>query len=600
MKLLCMRRNKTSRVFVPLLIMMAVFFVTACSKKVDDANFSALLEEIDTYISSGKVSDALTALNSASKKVYSSNARLSIYKRYVLLNEDAKAGKVLANGIKALKDDKELCAVYAHYLLRHGKAKEAVKVSSSLQGTSYGSVNAEATLRSSVDNASYHDSRYIQTYIDSFNRTKNGYWLRNAAALLMGSDKKAEAVALYPNEMQSSEDALFWACVFYDKKDYGSALDAIKQAKELEGFEKTSVELDTKLAALESDSYILYGDEQKAYDIRTKLLTTHTLSSSDSSYSLVPSLLVNNAYWDKKHGDYVSRYTTLNKLITQWQSFVPALIAYGNYALETSEMSENDPLTVEVRKTGLRSLDMLQYDKITKIPVEDALYQMKDLHAPELVAVRQRLLDASKKDRSLNEKISSVYDAIEGTETATNLYPPLLAEYAVERLLELGQYDEAKALFCNYIKSRYSDSENIWENVEQFDYWELECKAYFEAVEGDVEKAIILYEYLVFKAQRKSVSFVTSSNGNGYAVEPLVNLAVIYDVLGRKQEAMKLYRDASSSTDDNYTKAEILYRIACIHREQGEGENAVSVLQYCLDLNPGHEKARQMYRILSR
>ena len=518
----------------------------------------------------------------------------------MLLNEDAKAGKVLANGIKALKDDKELCAVYAHYLLRHGKAKEAVKVSSSLQGTSYGSVNAEATLRSSVDNASYHDSRYIQTYIDSFKRTKNGYWLRNAAALLMGSDKKAEAAALYPNEMQSSEDALFWACVFYDKKDYGSALDAIKQAKDLEDFEKTSVELDTKLAALESDSYILYGDEQKAYDIRTKLLTTHTLTSSDSSYSLVPSLLVNNAYWDKKHGDYVSRYTTLNKLITQWQSFVPALIAYGNYALETSEMSENDPLTIEVRKTGLRSLDMLKYDKITKIPVEDALYQMKDLHAPELVAVRQRLLDASKKDRSLNEKISSVYDAIEGTETATNLYPPLLAEYAVERLLELGQYDEAKALFFNYIKSRYSDSENIWENVEQFDYWELECKAYFEAVEGDVEKAITLYEYLVFKAQRKSVSFVTSSNGNGYAVEPLVNLAVIYDVLGRKQEAMKLYRDASSSTDDNYTKAEILYRIACIHREQGEGENAVSVLQYCLDLNPGHEKARQMYRILSR
>ena len=200
----------------------------------------------------------------------------------------------------------------------------------------------------------------------------------------------------------------------------------------------------------------------------------------------------------------------------------------------------------------------------------------------------------------MHQKISSVYDAIEGTETATNLYPPLLAEYAVERLLELGQYDEAKALFFNYIKSRYSDSENIWENVEQFDYWELECKAYFEAVEGDVEKAITLYEYLVFKAQRKSVSFVTSSNGNGYAVEPLVNLAVIYDVLGRKQEAMKLYRDASSSTDDNYTKAEILYRIACIHREQGEGENAVSVLQYCLDLNPGHEKARQMYRILSR
>ena len=600
MKLLCIRRYGKNKIFAPLLIMTAVFFVGSCSKKVDDENFPALLTEIDTYIKSGKVADAVTALNSASKKAYSYSARLSIYKRYILLDEDAKAGKVLANGIKVLKNNPELSAVYAHYLLRHGKAKDAVKMSSALKGTSYGSINAEATLRSSVDNASYHNNRYIQTYIDSYNRTKNAYWLRNAASLLMESDDKDKAASLYPNNIESREDALFWASIFYDKRDYGSALDVIENAKKIEQFEKASVDLDTKLLALESDSYILFGDEQKAYDMRTKFLTSHLLSTTDSTYAMLPSILVNNAYWDKKHGDYISRYTTLNKLISQYPTFVPGLIAYGNYALETSVMKEDDPLTVAVRKTGLRSLDMMQYDKISKIPVEDALYQMKDLHAPELVAVRQRLLDASKKDRSLNEKVSNVYDAIEGTETATNLYPPLLAEYAVERLLELGQYDEAKNLFYNYIKARYSSSDDIWDKPETFDYWECECKAYFQAVEGDVEKAVALYEYLVFKAQRKSVSFVSSANGNGYAVEPLVNLAVIYNILGKQQDAIKLYRDASSSTDDNYVKAEILYRIACIHRELGEGENAVSVLQYCLDLNPGHEKARQMYRILSR
>ena len=224
---------------------------------------------------------------------------------------------------------------------------------------------------------------------------------------------------------------------------------------------------------------------------------------------------------------------------------------------------------------------------------------MRDLRSPELVAVRQRLLDSSKTTRSLNEKIASVYDVIEGTESERNLYPPMLAEYAVERLLELGQYAEAKTLFSNYIKARYGDS-SIWETPEKLDYWECECKAYFDCADGDIESAQALFEYIVYNGQRKSVNFVSSATGNDYAVEPMVNLAVIYDVQGRAQDALKLYRDASISTSDDYVKAEILFRIATIHRALGDPENALSVLQFCLDLNPGHEKARQMYRTLSR
>ena len=600
MKLPRIRRNQNQWIFTPLLIMMAVFLFS-CTKKVDDANFSALITEIDSYISAGRTADALASLNSVSKKAYSYSARLSVYKRYVLLGDEAKAGKVLASAVKVLKGNPELAAVYTHYLLRHGKIKDAVKVSAALQGTTYGSLNAEAMLRSSVDSSSYHNPRYIQTYIDSYTRTKSAYWLRNAAALFMGNDKKNEAAALFPHTVESREDALFWASVFYDKRDYGSALEVLEEAKSLSKFEKSSEIMDTSITSLESDAYILFGDEKKAYEIRTAFLNAHSLSISeaDSSYAFLPSLLVNNAYWDKKHGDYVSRYTTLNKLISQWPTFVPGLIAYSNYALETSAMVEKDPLTIAVRQTGLKSIDMIEFDRIQKIPVEDALYQMRDLRSPELVAVRQRLLDSSKTTRSLNEKIASVYDVIEGTESERNLYPPMLAEYAVERLLELGQYAEAKTLFSNYIKARYGDSA-IWETPEKLDYWECECKAYFDCADGDIESAQALFEYIVYNGQRKSVNFVSSATGNDYAVEPMVNLAVIYDVQGRAQDALKLYRDASISTSDDYVKAEILFRIATIHRALGDPENALSVLQFCLDLNPGHEKARQMYRTLSR
>ena len=600
MKLPKMRRNQSLKWFSPLLIMTAVFCVCSCSKKVDDATFGAIITEIDSYISTGRTADAVSALNSAAKKAYSASARLSVYKRYIALGEDAKAGKVLSSATKVLKGNPELTAVYTQYLLRRGKTKDAVKISSALQGTAYGSLNAEAMLRSSVDSASYHDSRYIQTYIDSYKRTKNAYWLRNAAALFMGNDQKIEAASLFPDTVQSSEDALFWACVFYDRRDYGNALAVLSEAKSLSGMEKQSDSMDAMIAALESDAYILFGDEQKAYDIRTAFLNSHslTMEESDSAYSLLPPLFVNNAYWDKKHGDYVSRYTTLEKLISRWPSFVPGLIAYSNYALETSAMTETDPLTLAVRQTGMQSLDMMEFEKIKKIPVEDALYQMRDLRAPELVAVRQRLLDASRTSRSQNEKISNVYEVIEGTESARNLYPPLLAEYAVERLLELGQYDEAKSLFDNYIKARYSDS-SVWDSPEKLDYWECECKAYFDCADGNIESAETLFEYIVYKGQRKSVNFVSSANGNEYAVEPMVNLAVIYDVQGRANDALKLYRDASVSTNDPYVKAEILFRIACIHRASGDVENALSVLQFCLDTNPGHEKARQMFRTLS-
>lgn len=600
MKLPDKRRIQSLMRLEPLLIMLAVFFVCSCTKKVDDENFGALINEIDSYISVGRTADALASLNVVAKKAYSYSARLSVYKRYVLLGEDAKAGKTLAAGVKVLKGNPELTAVYTQYLLRHGKTKEAVKISSVLQGTSYGSLNAEAMLRSSVDSASYHDSRYIQTYIDSFTRTKNSYWLRNAASLYMGSGEKDKAASLYPGSIQSRADAIFWACVFYDRRDYGSALNVLDEAKKISAYEKKSAEIDAAITALESDSYILFGDEKKSYDIRCAFLSAYSLSLSedDSSYSLLPSLLVNNAYWDKKHGDYISRYTTLNKLISQFPTFVPGLIAYSNYALDTSAMSENDPLTVAVRKTGLKSLDMIEYDKITKIPIEDALYQMRDLRSPELVAIRQRLLDAGRTKRTLNEKIANVYEVLEGTERSRNLYPPLLAEYAVERLLELGQYEEAKTLFDNYIKARYED-EKIFETPEKLDYWEGECQAYFDCVEGDIDEAQTLFEYLVYHGQRKSVNFVSSANANDYAVEPMVNLAVIYEVQGRVQNALKLYRDASISTDDNFVKAEILYRIAGIHRSQGDVENALSVLRFCLDLNGGHEKARQMYRTLS-
>lgn len=624
-----------------LLMILAVFFssiIFSCSHKSDGNSFNIYLDEIDACIKSGSTEEALSILNTASKKSYSAASRLSIYKRYLMLGEEEKAEAVLVKGLKALKTSAELRVVYSNRLANEGRYEEALKVAEGLQDTKYSSIYAEAVLRTientnknavdekyksreekkaseitkrsksaiekNIENIerkySYLNEKYIPTYLSSYYRTNEQFWLQDAATVYMSINDIASAKDLCPEEMDSRKTALFWASIFYDAKDYGRCISILKDAKKLEPYEKKSVVIDAAIAQLSADANILYGDELTALRIREDFLDKYEniLKEGDAGYDIIPSLLVNNAFWYEKNDDYIGRYECLDYIIRHWPSYIPGLLAYGNYALDTSAMQERDPLTLALRRTGFKSLSMTEFDNIVKIPVQDAIYLMKNTDNPLLIAIRQTLIDISMGNTSQKEAAIAVYSVLEGRESATNYYPPVLMEYAIERLIAIGLKNDAYKLFYNYLKARYGDVE-VADHPEELDYWECEVAAYFAAEDRRLAVAKRLYEYLVYTSQRQDIQFVSSSSSGNISVNAMVNLAMIYSSIAQKKEALQLYSSASSLAEDNYLKAEILYRMACIHRDAGESDDAISVLQYCLNLNPSHDKARQLLRALS-
>ncbi|MCR5605258.1 MAG: hypothetical protein K6F69_00380, partial [Treponema sp.] len=133
-----------------LLMILAVFFIpifVSCSHKSEGNSFNIYLDEIDACIKSGSTEEALSILNTASKKSYSAASRLSVYKRYLMLGEEKKAETVLIKGLKALKSSAELRVVYSNFLENKGRYEEALEVAEGLQDTKYSSIYAEAVLR---------------------------------------------------------------------------------------------------------------------------------------------------------------------------------------------------------------------------------------------------------------------------------------------------------------------------------------------------------------------------------------------------------------------------------------------------------------------
>lgn len=595
----------------------------SCSSKSRAMSMTSALDEADRYIAQGYPKDALKILSDCEKKILSPMEAIGVYKRYLALDNKKAAEKTLKANLKKNPDNLELNAVYVSFLKKNGKFDEALKQSSILRGSKYGGLHSELYFESLKKSQEERAARFFWEpqmqgfYIDAFNSSHDNAWLRNAALCAMAAGNYGDAAQYFAQECQSPSDAYFWALVFYDNKKFGEAAECLVEAKRLakkdEGKFSDLIKEKRKASGIEitsllSDSYAMMGEEKEAERVRGELIAELTLGQEksgapqeDLSSTLLGTMYLNSALYALQRDDEKAAYNTLVFVVQKWPDYVPALIAYGNFAYNSSKRIMDDPLTKSLRDAGVVSTDMKRFDDLPRVAVSDALLRMKEAiertHNNTLYVAVLELED--KIDDSSDERIrlGRMYRVLERNAISADLFPPEIAQYAVHTLLSLEHYDEAKEFFTKYLVARYrvgierDFEEDLALKLPNMDLWEVEYAGYFAARQKNTDLTKRLYEYAVYES-----GFSPSNSGSeispAAATESAVNLAMIYSSAGNKDKALELYGRAQSRATDNYMRSEIMYRLACIYDAKKDAAAAIKALEYSLYLNPANGNAR--------
>lgn len=595
----------------------------SCSSKAKAVSMTAALDEADRYIAQGYPKDALKILANCEKKILSPMEAIGVYKRYIVLDQKKAAEKILKNSLKKNPDNLELNAVYTYFLDKAGKSDEAYKRAASLRGTKYGSLYAEYFLRQEAQAElqrpqDFYLSPEMQAlYIDAYNGSGDNAWLRNAALCSMKNGEYGDAAQMVPEQKKSSSDAYFWGLVYYDNKKYGEAAESLLEAKAAieknedrfaDGIVESRSISPVEIASLLSDCYVNMGEDKEAERIRNELIAQITLGAEKSSAaeigsteSLLGTMYLNSALYALQKNDERAAYNVLTFVTQKWPDNVSALIAYGNFAYNSSKRIMDDPLTKSLRDAGVVSTDMKRFDERPRVSVGDALLRMKEsvarTHNDTLYVAALELedkIDDSSDDRT---RLGRMYRVLERNSTGADLYPEAIAQYAVHTLLRLDRYSEAKEMFLKYLVARYKlgkdrdFEEDLALSLQKMSVWEVEYAAYFAAAEKNTDLTKRLYEYAVYETGY-SAAYGGTEISPAAATESAVNLAMIYSSAGNKDKALELYGRAQSRATDNYLRSQIMYRLACIYDAKKDAAAAVKALEYSLYLNPGNGSAR--------
>jgi tetratricopeptide (TPR) repeat protein len=594
------------------LLIVPVFIFTSCPLHTAGLSFTARLAEIDNYIEQKQYQDAFSLLKEAARKASGSFEYVSIYRRYMSLGETAAAERILQKALKQIPGNIELSAVYTHFLLRQNRLQEALTVSSCLAGTQYGSLNAEAVLRSAAaahgSEIQNFDSGLYSVYRDCYTGTGDSFWLRNCAVLDMLDGNNTGADRLIPDKFYTAVDAYFWGLVMFDTGRWGDAVSCLNTAGKLVSSGDSVLKL--RISALLSDSYLNLGEDEKAEAARRQWFdysSLHTESQTSSELTAVklgtePVFLTDSAYFALKEGDRQSCKDILFQAVTEWPDYVPALQFYARFALLSNRRPPEDSLTLAVRSAGMQSASMESPEPA--VPVADALFRMEQSYKrtgnPFLSVSLFDLQQQLPGNQDIRRREAEIYRMLENSLTGTDSYPPVIAQYSCLNLLKLGKTDDAYSFFEKYVAARYSfaTDRNFWDQIvvmlPNMKLWECEYAAWFAANYRMSAAAIRLYEYIVFENLPSDESDTKFSSTASWS--DIINLAMIYSSTGRRQKSLDLYEKAVGRTADPVQKAETLFRIACIQEAMGEESDEKRSLEYCLTLNPDHAKARQMYR----
>jgi tetratricopeptide (TPR) repeat protein len=609
---------KYSRVLLPAIfttVLLCVSF-TACRMSSQRRSFTGRLDEIDALIAQGEDDDAVRELKKAEKYMYDSWSRIGIFRRYRDLGEMELAEKVLKKGIRKNPKSLELAAVYSNFLLRNGNIDEAMKRAELLRGTKYGSVYSEAFLAAAVrdgvhDISSFSGEKFYNAFYDAYALSKDAYWLRNCAVISLAKGEYDKAASISPESCTEPEDAYFWAMAMYDDRQYGPAAAFAQDAETM--YPAASIHSHhsvspVEIASILSDSYVSLSETDEAEKVRRDIMARveqgdpSVDADSRSSQAMLPVIYVNSALYAEASGDDDECRRLLTYTADTWPYFVPGLSAYADFAYRTSQSDNEDDQELTLRDNGLATLKMEKFDSRARLPVSDAEYRMdralEENSDPRLYLARLDLKYRTDASLSREDKIADVWKELEKSATGTDLYPPLILDYAVNVLLRNGQTDDAYHLFCSYVTSKYGfdRKRDFWEQIvsslDRLPLQEAEYAAWFAADQKKADTAVRLYEYCVYESGGSSAESSGRKIAGFVSTPSCINLAMIYDCLGEVPQSIELYGRAAARAADTREKAEALYRMAAIYASQKNTKEALRSAGYALALNPGHARAK--------
>ena len=438
-----------TKTFPIFLFSFILFCFSACSLKAEQKSLTSQFETIDSLIMQNQFADAIKDLKKIEKSAYDSWVCIGIYKRYFQLGELELGEKILKKSLKKNSKNLELNALMTKLLLSKNRIEEALEFGEILKGTDYGSIYSECVLREAAlnkliyDESFYKSEELYQIYLDAYKGSKNPIWLRNCAVFNITKGLYENAFTLLPSSFKNYKDALFWALVCYDSKHYYECVDVLDYA--INNFDVDLVQS----VALQSDAYIAISDVEAAEQARQAIIVDvdSYAKNINADDVLMPNILVNSAIWAKNNGFENQCVDLLFYTVTNFPTYVPALILYSNYAYESNVGRKEDSEMLNLRNAGIFSSEMEVYDSRRKIPISDAQYRLKQA----LITTQNPYLSLAqldlkyKLDKSLNQndKLRDLWFMLEDNNELSTEYKWLLVQYAVNLLLSNGKIDDA-------------------------------------------------------------------------------------------------------------------------------------------------------------
>lgn len=587
--------------------------LTGCTRKASSSDAFSQFNLIDSFIRTGQYTDAMKELKKLSKKVYDSWSTIGIYKRYALLGEKELSEKSLKKGLKQNPKNPELSAVYAKFLLTQNRASEAEKISEVLQKTRYASIYAESVFKNHLTEISeakpsllYEDQKYFDLYFDAYQSSRNPVWLRNCAAGFLSNGKYDRASELSPVAYNDSRDAYFWALVSFDAGDYLKCINACESAsyflESLGNKKGTAGVSEITLAALESDSYSAVSDMANAHMVREEILARYVtgfdlnreLSSEEKR--LLPIIAVNSAAEEKLRQNDQASVDLLSFCVMNYPEYVPALVAYSNFAYESNLARREDDEITALRKAGLQTLEMERYDSRAKIPLSDALARLDNaityVKDPKLYITRLDLRYKSNRKLTTRDKTADLWRLLEESSTDEVRYHDMLVQYTVNFLLENDMTSDAFSILKKYMSAKYEKkSADFYENAallcRSMDVADLEMVSWFALTEKRVEEAQRILEYIVFESAGDRGNDISPKASGKTAL----NLGTLYYGMGLKDKALDLYGKIAGRETDKKLKSTAFYRIACIYYAFGDNQSALRSADYACSIDPENAEA---------
>ncbi len=618
------------------LVLCIAILLISCSSHSEGGDFSALLDEVDSFVAMGESDSALDLLKDLEKNAYSSAEYLGVYKRYRNLGETTKAEKILKKSVKKIKDSEELNAVYSVFLLRSGNENKALKFAKKLSNGKYAGIYAETFLKKAINSelsadeifsnskkhknqpnlednylqSRFYDERFCPIYQDAARSSKNPTWLWNAASIFMIQGQNAKAQKLYPDTLASLRDSLFWGKIFFDSESYSDSLEALSSYSDFsDGKTYRDFSYLVEHQALLADVLYILGEDAESENTRSRILDAvekqEKYLSLNSSSSILPLLYVNSVQYAQNRENVQLRYDRLQELLTLFPTYTSGLASYAEFALDTMRLPPEDKLKLQLRAVGLRTQSMEAYDAIPKVSVEDALQRienaLQDEKTPALIVLREELLSELNKTDENSVKVARIWEILEQNEIGSSLYPSEIMRYCITVLLNCGFFDDAKTLFDRHIVASYnnlvSEGEefNIFDHIDSLLLWECEFAGFFALKSGRYNEGQKIYNYILDKYSGRNPIFSVSGQ-NEVISNALVNLGTFYAGCGQRGIAQDYFSKAIGRLVDGQFKAEVLYRSGEASFYQREYRSAMRSLQYALVLNPTHNKSKRLLR----